>query len=109
MEHQQGIRMTKIWKYDIPLTTNLVIEIPSNSKILTALLQYEQIRLWVQVEPESPKRKRKFHVMGTNHDFEKQAVDPHNLIYINTVMQGPFVWHVYEEVLPSSVFYKEKS
>jgi hypothetical protein len=98
--------MNKIYKYD--LTPQLVqglwssdpieIEMPERSMHLDVQWNQGGIKLWCQIDPESPIVKRKFIIVGTGQDSEHIAQE--GSYYLGTVQQPmvstPQVWHVYE-------------
>lgn len=49
--------------------------------------------LWVEVDTDLEQREVKFYAYGTGHNMYTAA----NKTFVGTVMQGVFVWHVYEE------------
>lgn len=90
--------MKAIWKYTLKVGERTVLEIPPGSKILTAQMQGDAVRLWVLVERIEQQAlvinsRRNFEVYGTglpipdNCEYEG---------YIATVQQTPFVWHIFE-------------
>jgi hypothetical protein len=83
-----------IWKWVIELTDRQVIEMPRGSKILTCQLQNGSICLWALVNPTQELEHRIIQIVGTGNPFE-YATDP---IYIASVQQSQFVWHIFESL-----------
>ena len=82
----------QIWKYKV----ENIIEMPKGAEILSVQIQNGQMFnacIWVKVNPENELEKRKFVVIGTGHSF-----DDTNMKYIGTYQDGPFVWHLFEDV-----------
>jgi len=82
----------QIWKYKV----ENVIEMPKEAEILSVQIQNGQMFnacIWVKVNPENELEKREFEVIGTGHSFEDS-----NKQYIGTYQDGPFVWHLFENV-----------
>jgi hypothetical protein len=82
----------QIWKYKV----ENVIEMPKEAEILSVQIQNGQMFnacIWVKVNPENELEKRQFEVIGTGHSF-----DDSNKEYIGTYQDGPFVWHLFENV-----------
>jgi hypothetical protein len=82
----------QIWKYKV----ENVIEMPKEAEILSVQIQNGQMFntcIWVKVNPENELEKRQFEVIGTGHSFEDS-----NKEYIGTYQDGPFVWHLFENV-----------
>lgn len=80
-----------IWKFHLASMVN-VFALPRGAKVLTAQIQAGLKQLWVEVDPGEETEDRTFLVIGTGLEF-----DAAGLIYVATVQQGPFVWHVYEK------------
>lgn len=82
-----------VWKYQFPKASKAAFEIPSHAIILRADMQDGTLCLWALVEPLNDKETREFSVVGTGH-----PVPPFS-DFVDTVMDAPFVWHVFEEAL----------
>ncbi len=87
--------MTTIYKYPLHIVDRQVLSMPSGARILTAMLQGDDVCLWAEVEPGGPwpPIERTIRIIGTGHSMP----DTSTLRYINSVIHGRFVWHVYEE------------
>jgi hypothetical protein len=84
-----------ILKYPIEPRDINDIEMPGDAEPLTVDVQRGVICVWVVVDPKNPIVVRKFHVFGTGHPIEEKRFDA--LIYVGTVQQDPFVWHIFIE------------
>jgi hypothetical protein len=91
-----------IYKYELEITDTQTVKMPAViSNMLCAMMQGDKLCVWAEVEANWPLTDREFKVVGTGHeiDFATDAYsDSHtesHFKYINTVMQGPFVWHIY--------------
>lgn len=82
----------QIWKYKLDGLISQ-IQIPIEAKVLTVQTQNEQPHIWALVNPNNEMETRKFTVIGTGHPF-----DDTNMKYIGTFQDGPFVWHLFENV-----------
>lgn len=51
------------------------------------------ICVWVEVDTEDNLHWRKFIIVGTGHEIPKGYI----LEFAGTVVQGSFVWHIYED------------
>ena len=76
------------------------IEMPYGARILRADYHNGGTYIWAMVDIDYidssvPHEKRTFCVFGTGQEFDHTG---RQLDYINTFYQGPFVWHVFEEV-----------
>jgi hypothetical protein len=76
-----------VWKYQ--LGDDVTIELPEGAKILHVGMQGIYICLWCLVDPHAPRVERRFKVFGTGEYIDAGE-------YIGTVMEGPYVWHVFE-------------
>lgn len=83
--------MTTIYKYPIGRTDQQIVAMPQGARILTAQVQDQQLCLWAEVDPALAKEPRTICIVGTGH-----AIPAGPLLYLTSVLDGPFVWHVYE-------------
>ena len=85
--------MKTIWKY--PIQEEAIFEMPKGAEILSVQVQDGLPTLWALVDPDAPKERRGFLVVGTgwklSHEWFSQA-----RIFIGTVQLGGFVWHIFE-------------
>jgi hypothetical protein len=80
--------MKEIWKYKV----ENVLEMPKGAEILAVKVQDSfNVCIWAKVDPEMETETRMFEVIGTGHPF-----DDTNKEYIETYLDGPFVWHLFE-------------
>lgn len=82
--------MRAVYKYvlDVGETS---LQIPMGGKVLSAQLHDVYACIWVEVITEvEVVETRTFRIVGTGH-----AV-PIGALYVGTIQQSPFVWHVYE-------------
>lgn len=88
--------MTKvIYKYQLFTTYTQTLELPAGAKILKIHTQYEQPCIWAEVDLDTQeKENRTFITVGTGHTI----THPNVLKYISTYFNGPYVFHVYEEL-----------
>ncbi len=97
--------MEKIYKYVLEITDEQVITMPAPLKILSAQIQDDQLCLWALVTPNAPMENLPVAIVGTGHPFdyiwEKWE-------YLNTVQDGPLVWHVFYQD-PNSEQAKKKT
>ncbi len=85
--------MSVIWKYPVPIQDRFDLTLPKGAKILTIQIQYDQLQLWALVNPGADQETRHFRLTETGHPIIKT-----NLVYISTVQQGQYVWHIFEIV-----------
>ena len=95
-----------VWKYEIPITDEFEVEMPSNSRILCVQTQLHNSQqgiweedipcIWVVTDGNKEQMStRRFVIIGTGHPF-----NPEPLQYIGTFQQynGGLVWHLFEQV-----------
>jgi hypothetical protein len=66
--------------------------IHDDAQILDAQIQENNVCIWTLEDTFKPKKSRIFKVYGTGFIVED------NLIYIATVQQRVFAWHIFEEI-----------
>ncbi len=82
--------MRTIYKYGFSRT----IELPIDSQVLKVGMQNGIIQMWVLVDPNQKQTSyRNFEMIGTGHAFE---FDYLTHTYIDSVFDGPFIWHIWE-------------
>lgn len=86
--------MITIWKYEIPILREFVLDMPKNAKILTCREQFDKPVLWACVDPKQELEQRKFLLIGTGHFFQ----DKFECNYIATFQLGEFVGHLFEDL-----------
>lgn len=82
--------MKVIWKYEV---IDGKIEMPFFSKVLRVAMQDGKRMMWVLVNPETKSELRKFVIIATGEKF-----DDTNLRYVDTLIDTPFVWHIFEHI-----------
>ena len=92
----------QIWKFELELTDQQILEIPQGAKILTLQMQKHdegevpRPYFWAEVDPGAPMEERMFLTFGTGKEIPDAF---RNLIrHVGTYQQEPFVWHVYEAI-----------
>ena len=84
-----------VWKYHLSRGRGVdVLELPGGASFVRADMQEGIICIWFLVDRDEPKVERRFSVYGTGQDV------PDTANYVGTVMDGPFVWHVFERLEP---------
>lgn len=89
--------MQTIYKYPLNVTPGKVsIEIPRGAQILTVQRDCDGVVCaWVEIDSEvNELEKYTFVVVGTGWDLAK-AFPVDKFVYLNTFIEGRFVWHVY--------------
>lgn len=67
------------------------LTIPISFRLLHAGIQNNQITIWIEVDPSDEKVTRRVQIVPTGKEI------PSRMIYIGTVFQESFVWHIYME------------
>lgn len=86
--------MNTIWKYILELKDIQDVKMPFGANVLNAQLQDGKITLWAKVQSFNSPEPRRFIINGTGHELNDEGD-----IYIGTVQQLPFVWHIFERPL----------
>lgn len=82
--------MKVIYKYEL---RNEVL-LPKDSLVLKAGMQGDTMYIWVLLDPsETTHIQRNFEVIGTGHSFEHHYMTHR---FVDTIFDGPFVWHIWE-------------
>jgi hypothetical protein len=90
--------MKTIWKFELVLDDDPVVEMPEGARVLHADVQYGKPCVWALVDPEAPKTPRRFRLAGSGHPIE----DADTRGYINTFLlqDGAFVGHLFDPEAP---------
>lgn len=80
-----------IWKFPLRLVDEQVIEVPGLINVISAVNQDGNLCLYAEVKPDDPPAKVKVFVVGTGNP----AHHVEEALFVDTVMMGPFVWHIY--------------
>lgn len=81
-----------IHRHQIPLSdADKVIDLCATSKIIHVAMKHSEVCIWVeQADPPLVPSPRYFRVFGTGHPI------PEGYHHKGSVVDGGFVWHVYE-------------
>lgn len=85
-----------IYKYQIEVTDVQAVVMPEGARILSAQMQLGRLCLWAAVETANKPSARSIWVYGTGNPAFGMPGKRH----IETVQDGPLVWHVFESELP---------
>jgi hypothetical protein len=85
--------MKIIYKYQLLLTPGRVrIRVPYVGEIIHTGEQNGMFTLWYLHDPNYESRKYlKFEIYATGQPIEES----HNIKHVNSVQEGPYVWHVF--------------
>jgi hypothetical protein len=87
--------MKTIHKFSLATTDYQYIELPVGSKILTVQPQGNDVCLWVIVDPEAAKNRKRILIFGTGHPMPDGIED--NYIGTYQLLGGQLVFHVFWE------------
>jgi hypothetical protein len=80
-----------IWKYQFDVSDAVTITMPSYAKLLHVGVQLGRLTVWALVDPEEKMVKRTIRIFGTGHPIPEDEIG-----YVGTVIQGMFVWHIFD-------------
>lgn len=84
--------MKSIWKFPFPQSsTRRAISMPKGANIIKVGVQGGTVVLWAEVDTQAIKEARFFEVYRTGWEVDD---DPRQ--HLDTVLDGPYVWHIYE-------------
>ena len=85
-----------IWKFEVPVTDRARVAMPAGARVLSVEIGkgLGVVWLWAEVDPAADVGDRGFRVVGTGNPLPEGVED---MRFLGTVLDGPFVWHVYEE------------
>lgn len=86
-----------IWKFEIELSTSVILWMPQDAHILTVQEQSDKLMIWALCDPSAKLEERVFNIVGTGDPFEFSS---DTMRYIATVQQWPYVWHIFEQIKP---------
>lgn len=72
------------------------LHLPAGAKVLSAQMQRGQPCIWYLFDDAhvADKQQRTFEIHGTG----QQVVGPQELIHVGTMLDGNYVWHVFERI-----------
>jgi len=83
----------QIWKYDLVINDEQIIEMPLDAKILTVQMQHGTPKLWVAVIPTNVMINRKIRMAGTGHTI----LTVNGYIGTFQMLGGDLMYHVFDE------------
>lgn len=86
-----------IWKFAIcqhPAPGEWPIDIPAGTQLLHAGMQGDTLCVWGICQPNEPKRRRRFAILGTGQEVNEVWLFDDN--HLGTVHDGDYVWHVFD-------------
>lgn len=88
--------MKKIFKYSSGTHTSFKIEMPYKAIIRSVQMQGNKLCFWAEIDEDHlhPFEQRSFSLFGTGWDLNVEDT----AVYLATIQEDGFVWHVYEHV-----------
>jgi putative transposon-encoded protein len=83
----------QVYKYDLEITDQQIIEMPVDANLLTVQLQNGNLKLWAAVD-SNIMTKRSIIILGTGH---KINYIPKKYIGTFQMMNGKLVFHVFDD------------
>ena len=85
--------MKVIYKYKLDVTDRQSLQLPKSYQILKVDMQNGVLCLWALVDPDNDSVCCTIDIIGTGH----AGIDDNTpRRHLNSVFDGPFVWHVFE-------------
>lgn len=84
-----------IHKYEVSMTDEFTLSLPTGAEVLSIQIQNKHYRLWAVVDPIRKEEKRTFIIRGTGHPLPDRPIK-----HIATVQQELYVWHFFEVLKP---------
>lgn len=86
--------MKTIYKYHLQLDSKIAVQMPEDAHILKIAFQGDpyngDLFLWALIDTVKPMKDYHLTMYGTGHPFSVN-----NSVYLDTVFQGSFVWHIF--------------
>lgn len=83
--------MKTIWKYEIAIADEQVIQMPGGAEILTVQVQHGTPCIWAIVDSDNASNPRRFRMYGTGHKVDETGT------YVGTfhIRNGTLVFHLF--------------
>lgn len=88
--------MQTVYKYAVTMKDTFTLELPTDAQILSVQMQHGEPQMWALVDPDAPKRKRAFRIVGTGHPIPDVGL----LRFVGTFQtsSGFMVFHLFEVI-----------
>lgn len=89
--------MLSIWKYGVePAAAKQILMVPKEAEILSCGMDaYGVPSIWVLLDTDAPAVPREYYVVGTGWDLSFMDDCTSALMFIGTIKDGPYMWHVF--------------
>ena len=85
--------MRTIYKYPLQIVDKQTVLMPKGAQIIAVMVQKEQLCVWAECNPTGLVEPKTLWLIGTGNSMPTLY-----LFHLGSVLMGPFVWHVYEEL-----------
>ena len=92
--------MKKIWKYEVGRDGQVATLEGTFARILAVKSQGERIYVWIEYDESAPNVSVDVIPFGTGWELPDELLAGMN--YIDTVVDGPYVWHYYWRLTPEA-------
>lgn len=93
-----------IYKYPIPFFPEQKLRLSQAAEVIHVGMQEGTITLWAMVDTDAPTENITIRIYGTGHE-----IDPNLVLYpLGTVFDGPYVWHVFEDITDETDYIESK-
>ena len=84
--------METIWKFELGITDEQTVHIPTGAGLLCVQMQHGVLCLWAMVDPDRPTQPVLIRILGTGHEIKSCPGE-----HLGTVQQqgGALIWHVF--------------
>ena len=87
-----------VWKQTIALSPAQTIQLPKDAILRKVAYQNFELQLWFEFHLENQDELVDRHLQITGTGYAELPDDPDFVSYIDTILDGPYVWHLYERV-----------
>ena len=85
--------MKKIWKYEVGRDGQVATLEGNFVRILSIQAQGPNIYVWMECDDDAPTSSIDIVAIGTGWEIPNEQME--GLTYVNSVIDGPYVWHYY--------------
>lgn len=93
-EKEEGEVMMRIFKYPLINIESQEVKHPANWRPLHVGMQSGRITIWAEVDPDENEEEEEKSVILI---IPTGGTVPPDIRYLGTALDGPYVWHVYED------------
>lgn len=90
--------MQTIYKYEVPIEDEFVVELPESAKILCVQVQHGEPFFWALVDTANQPERRRFSLRGTGHVLDEYLVESANYVGSFQLRGGALVFHLFDRL-----------